>query len=377
MKKFLHLADLHIGKKLGDYSLLEDQKFVLRQAVEVAKNENCDGILIAGDIYDKANPGTEAMAVFDEFLTELCNLHKPVYLISGNHDAPGRISYLGKFLAGNQIIVPEKFTGTLQAVSDPDDEIQIYLLPFITPARVREFYKNPDEKLNSYQDAVKIILKHSEIPDHKINILVAHQYITNGIKSEEEFSIGGLDNIDSSVFDQFDYVALGHLHRPQKCNRETIRYAGSPLKYSLSEEHQKKSFTILEIQDKQHIRIETIPIRLPHDVRTVRGNFEELSAMPRTLDYVRIILTDENPIPDARAILRDRFPRMLQFRIENSKFTTDQIVTSSERIEQKYPVDMFRMFYQMQNNSHDPSERQLEIVRSIFDELQEEKNLIS
>ncbi|MDE5884166.1 MAG: exonuclease SbcCD subunit D [Oscillospiraceae bacterium] len=366
--KFLHLADLHIGKKLGDYSLLEDQKNVLRQALTAA--QNCDGVLIAGDIYDKANPGTEAMAAFDEFLTELCYLHKPVYLISGNHDASGRISYLGKLLAGNQIIVPEKFNGTLQAVSNPDDEIQIYLLPFITPAKVRDFYKNPDQKINSYQDAVKTILEQSEISDHKINILIAHQYITNGIKSEEEFSIGGLDNIDSSVFDKFDYVALGHLHQPQKCGRETIRYAGSPLKYSLSEEHQKKSFTILEIQDKQHIRIGTIPVQLPHDVRTVKGNFEELFAMPRSLDYVRIILTDENPVPDARAILRDRFPRMLQFRIENSKLRTEQILSASEIIEQKSPVDMFRIFYQMQNNSHDPSEKQLEIVRSVFEELQ-------
>ncbi|MDE6087236.1 MAG: exonuclease SbcCD subunit D [Oscillospiraceae bacterium] len=368
--KFLHLADLHIGKKLGDYSLLEDQKAVLRQALSAA--QDCDGILIAGDVYDKANPGTEAMAVFDEFLTELCNLHKPVYLISGNHDALGRISYLGKLLAGNQIIVPEKFNGTLQAVSDPDDEIQIYLLPFITPARVRDFYKNPDQKIHSYQDAVETVLKHSEISDHNINILVAHQYITNGIKSEEEFSIGGLDNIDSSVFDKFDYVALGHLHQPQKCGRETIRYAGSPLKYSLSEEYQKKSFTVLEIQDKQHIRIGTIPIRLPHDVRTVKGNFEELSAMPWTLDYVRVILTDENPVPDARAILRDRFPRMLQFRIENSKLRTDQILSASEIIEQQSPVDMFRMFYQIQNNSREPSEKQLEIVRSVFEELQGE-----
>ena len=366
-KKFLHLADLHIGKKLGDYTLLEDQKSVLKQALAVA--QDCDEILIAGDVYDKSNPSTEAMAVFDEFLTELCNMHKPVYIISGNHDASGRISYLGKLLTRNQVIVPEKFNGTLQAVSDPNDEIQIYLLPFVTPAKVRNLYK--EETIHSYQDAVETVLKHSEISDQKINILVAHQYITGGIKSEEEFSVGGLDNINHSVFDQFDYVALGHLHQPQKCGRETIRYAGSPLKYSLSEEHQKKSFTVLEIQDKQNIRIHTVPVQLPHDVRTARGNFQELYAMPRTLDYVKVVLTDENPVPDARVILRDQFPRMLQFRIENSKLKTDQIVTGSETIEQKSPVDMFSMFYQTQNNFRKLSERQLEIVRSVFEELQE------
>lgn len=369
-KRFLHLADLHIGKKLGDYALLEDQKAVLKQALAAA--QSCDGIFIAGDVYDKASPGTEAMTVFDDFLTELCNLHKPVYIISGNHDASGRISYLGKLLTRNQVIVPEKFDGRLQAVSNPDDEIQIYLLPFITPAKVRNIYK--EETIHSYQDAVETVLKHSEISDQKINILIAHQYITGGIKSEEEFSIGGLDNINHSVFARFDYVALGHLHQPQKCGRETIRYAGSPLKYSLSEEHQKKSFTVIEIQDKQHIRIGTIPIQLPHDVRTVKGNFKELYAMPRTLDYVRVILTDEDPVPDARVLLRDQFPRMLQFRIENSKLKTDQFVTSSETIEQKSPVDMFSMFYQMQNNSRKPSERQLKIVRSVFEELQEVEN---
>lgn len=368
IRRFLHLADLHIGKKLGGYSLLDDQKSVLQQAISVAMT--CDEILIAGDIYDKANPSTEAMAVFDNFLTKLCELGKPVRMISGNHDAFVRIAYLGKLLEKNQVTVPVSFTGKLQAVNAPEDEIQIYLLPFITPPRVRAIYK--DETIETYQDAVKIVLEHSEISQDKINILVAHQYMTGGIKSEEEFSIGGLDNIHTSVFDKFDYVALGHLHQPQKCGRETIRYAGSPLKYSISEEHQKKSFTVVEIHDKQDIQINLIPVQLPRDVRTIKGSFQELSAMPRTEDYVLVILTDENPMPDARAILRDNFPNMLQFRIENSKLQVSHTVSAVETLEQKSPPDMLCMFYQSQRNSHNLTKNQLHIVHEIFAELQEE-----
>ncbi|MDE6658279.1 MAG: exonuclease SbcCD subunit D [Oscillospiraceae bacterium] len=363
MKKFLHLADLHIGRKLGDYPLLEDQKQVLQQAVKIA--ETCDEVLIAGDIYDKSNPSTEAMAVFDDFLTKLYELNKPVHMISGNHDAFGRISYFGKILEKNQITVPVSFTGTLHAVNSPDDEIQIYLLPFITPIRVKAIYK--DEKIESYQDAVEIVLKHSEISQDKINLLVAHQFITGGTKSDEEFSVGGLDNINASVFDIFDYVALGHLHKPQQCSRETIRYAGSPLKYSLSEEHQKKSFTVIEIHDKNNININLIPVELPHDVRTIKGNFQELFAMPRTEDYVFIILTDENPEPDARVILRNNFPNMIQFQIENSKMQISEPVFVTESLEQKSPLDMLSAFYP------DMTDTQKQIAREIFEELQEEE----
>ena len=363
MKKFLHLADLHIGKKLGDYPLLEDQKKVLKQAIAIAKT--CDEILIAGDIYDKSTPSTEAMAVFDEFLTELSELGKPVCIISGNHDASGRISYFGRLLEKNQITVSAPFTGKLQAVHSPDDEIQVYLLPFITPAKVKYFYK--DERTDSYQDAVAAVLKHSEISQDKINILVAHQFITGGKKSDEEFAVGGLDNINASVFDMFDYVALGHLHQPQKCSKETIRYAGSPLKYSLSEENQKKSFTIIEIHDKNNININLVPVELPHDVRTIKGNFQELFAMPRTEDYVLIILTDENPEPDARVILRNNFPNMIQFRIENSKIQISEPVSVTESLEQKSPLDMLSIFYP------DMTDTQKQIACEIFEELQEEE----
>ena len=371
-KRFLHLADLHIGKRMGDYSLLYDQQNVLEQALSVA--ESCDGVWIAGDVYDKPNPSVEAMAVFDSFLTKLSEQKKPVYIISGNHDSAGRISYFGKLLETNLITVSAPFAGHLQCVSFPQDErMQIWLLPFLTPSRVREFFK--EEKINSYEDAVRTVLAHAPVNPEKINILLAHQFITGGQISEEEFAVGGLDNISAEVFGSFDYVALGHLHCPQSCGRKTIRYAGSPLKYSFSEEHQNKSFTVVTIQDKQNILTEQIPVALPHDVRTVKGTFAELAEMPVSLDYVQIILTDEIPVPDARMRLRSQFPHMCRFSIQNSRLRTDTSIMPEKTETMQSPAEMFRLFWMHQNQNHPPTEAQMQIVCRIFEELEQEGTL--
>ena len=373
IKRFLHLADLHIGKKLVDYSLLDAQRIVLNQAVEAAVSQQCDAVIIAGDVYDKPNPSAEAMALFDEFLTKLSQADKPVIIISGNHDAPGKISYFGKLLQKNQITVSAPFDGTLQAVKSPEEEIQIYLLPFITPTRVRQFWKNDD--IETYQDAVKAVIQHSDINPEKINILVSHQYITEGEKGEEEFAVGGLDNIDANVFDAFDYVALGHLHKPQSCSRETIRYPGSPLKYSLSEETNEKTFTIVEVAGKQDIKIREVPVVLPCDIKTVQGSFAELRKMYFTDEekpvYVNVILTDDDVIQDARLILRSNFPYMLKFTVQGSG-TSSAEIQETERFAVQSPLDMFCMFYQ-DYQGEAPTEAQLKIVRDIFEKLQAEK----
>ena len=212
--RFLHLADLHIGKKLYEYSLLDDQKTVLEQALETIQNYHCDEVIIAGDVYDKPTPSVEAMEVVSEFLTSLSNMNIPVSIISGNHDSAGRISYFSELLKRSNITVTTEFNGKLQPVKSPESDIQIYLLPFITPQRVRPFY--PDDSLTTYEEAVKIVLEHSHIDKSKVNILVAHQFITGGKTSDsEEFSVGGLDNVSADIFSDFDYVALGHLHSPQ------------------------------------------------------------------------------------------------------------------------------------------------------------------
>ncbi len=370
--KFLHLADLHIGKRLLAYSLLDDQRDVLEQALCLAKEEQCDFVIIAGDVYDKASPSVEAMQLFDRFLTELCRAGIPTYIISGNHDAAGRISYFSDLLEKSGVYVSDAFDGTLQTFTAPDGMMQIHLLPFLRPMDVRRCY--PDASISTYEDAVRTVLMHSPIDKACVNLLVSHQFITGGSTCDsEEFAIGGLDNIGAEVFADFDYVALGHLHQPQSCGRNTIRYAGSPLKYSVSEEHQRKSFLLVEVSGKESITFRQIPVKLPHDVRTARGTFEELQNAPYTEDYVRVILTDEFVPPDARITLRSTFPRMLKFSVENSKTSYEISVAAEESFEDKTPMELFEDFFAFQNNGVAPSEHQLEIVRRIFTELEEEQ----
>lgn len=373
MTRFLHLADLHLGKRIGDFPLLDDQRDVLEQALDTVRSEAVDEVLIAGDVYDKQQPTVEAMALFDEFLTKLCAMQIPVSLISGNHDAAGRISYFSHLLGASGVSVPHEFDGHLQAVRPAASGLQIWLMPFLTPSRVRRCY--PDEPIETYEDAVKCVLSHSPIDTSKVNLLVAHQFITGGVTCDsEEFAVGGLDNIGAEVFAEFDYVALGHLHQPQRCGRDTVRYAGSPLKYSLSEERQRKTFTIVDVAGKDDITIREVPIRLPHDVRTVRGSFAELQKMDRTEDYVRVLVTDEELQPDARIMLRSNFPRMLKFGVDNSRVRLDLDVTAQEILPQQTPLDLFCDFFAMQNNGAAPSSEQLAIARDIFAEIEEGRN---
>lgn len=368
--KFLHLADLHIGKRLHEYSLLDDQRDVLKQALDLAKDEQCDFVIIAGDVYDKASPSVEAMSLFDSFLTELCEARIPSYIISGNHDAAGRISYFSELLEKNGVHVSGAFDGKLQTFASPDGTADIHLLPFLRPMDVRRCY--PDASVNTYEEAMRTVLAHSPIDKARANILVSHQFITGGATCDsEEFAIGGLDNISAEVFANFDYVALGHLHQSQCCSRNTIRYAGSPLKYSVSEEHQRKSFLIVEMAGKEDITFRQIPVKLPHDVRTVRGTFEELQNARYTEDYVHVILTDEIPAPDARITLRSTYPKMLKFSVENSKTSYEINVAAEESFKSKSPLELFTDFFAFRNNGAAPSEQQLEIVRRIFTELEE------
>ncbi len=370
--KLLHLADLHLGKRLHEYPLLEDQKCILEQAAEVCEEYGCEAVLIAGDVYDKPNPSEAAMALFDGFLTRLHDRGVQVYMISGNHDGAGKISYFSELLEESGIHTSSAFHGTLQCATHPEDAVQIYLLPFLRPMDVRKFY--PEETITTYEDAVRTVLAHSPIDETKCNVLLCHQFITGGVTCDsEEFAVGGLDQIGAQVFDAFDYVALGHLHGAQSCGRKTVRYAGSPLKYSLSEEKQHKSFTVVEIRNSGEITHTLVPVALPHDVRTVKGTFEELMAQPYSEDYIGVVLCDENVPPDARVMLRGRFPRMLKFSVENSKTKYEINVQAQERMEQQSPLALFADFFAFQNNGTAPSEAQLRLAERIFTELEEER----
>ncbi len=371
--KFLHLADLHLGKRLNDFSFLEDQVRLLCQVEEIARSERADAVLIAGDVYQKASPQSEAMAAFDQFITRLKEMGLAVFVISGNHDSAQRISYFSLLLKNSGVYVSEAFDGHLQQVTLQDEhgELVVSLLPFLKPIQLRRFY--PDEKIETYQDAVQAVLRHSPVDTAKRNVLVCHQFITGAETSDsEEKTVGGLDNIDAAVFADFDYVALGHIHKPQKCTRDTLRYAGSLMKYSFSEVNQKKSVTVVEMEEKGEISIRTVPLAPPHDMRLVEGLMDDVLAMPYSEDYVWVTLRDELPPPDARVTVSTVFPNMMKFSVVNSKTKTDIDVLAREAMENKSPEELFSDFYRLQNNDCPPGPRHMEILRSLRKELEGE-----
>ncbi|MBE6826951.1 MAG: exonuclease SbcCD subunit D [Ruminococcus sp.] len=368
--RLLHIADLHIGRRLHGYPLIDLQRDVLKQILAVIRDEQIDAVLIAGDVYDKPQPSVEALELFGDFLTQLHQNRTPVYMISGNHDAAGRISYLAELIRAGGIHTVPAFEGKLCSIA-AGEGIIIHLLPFVRPMDVRPFC--PEQKIETYEDAVRAVIAQSEIDPDAVNILIGHQFVSGGIICDsEEFAVGGLDHISPAVFDDFDYVALGHLHRAQSCTRETLRYAGSPLKYSLSEEQHKKSFTIVEVNGKDDITIRTVPALCARDVRTVRGTFAELVQLPYTEDFVQVILTDELPPPDAVMVLRTGMPYLLRFRVENEKTKYDIDVTATETMEQKSPLELLSDFYALQNNGVRPSEEQMQLAASLFDACKEE-----
>ena len=372
--KFLHLADLHLGKRLNDVSFLEDQVRLLCQVEEIARSERADAVLIAGDVYQKASPQSEAMAAFDQFITRLKSMGLRVFVISGNHDSAQRISYFSSLLKQTGVYVSEAFDGRLQQVTLQDGygEIVVSLLPFLKPVQVRQFY--PDEKIETYQDAMQTVLRHSPVDPAKRNVLVCHQFITGAeISDSEEKTLGGLDNIDASVFADFDYVALGHIHKPQKCTRETLRYAGSLMKYSFSEVNQKKSVTVVEMGEKGNVVVHTVPLNAPHDMRLVEGFLDEVMALPYSEDYVWVTLRDELPPPDARVTVSTVFPNMMKFSILNSKTKTDEDILAKEQMENKTIEELFSDFYRLQNNDQPPTSQHMRILRTLLKKLEAEK----
>lgn len=369
---FMHLSDLHIGKRLNDISLLEDQAYALERVLEIAKRENVDCVLIAGDVYQKASPQAEAMTLFDSFLTRLSKANKRVFIISGNHDSDRRISYFAHFLKNMGVHVSEAFGGTLQTVTVEDEygPVCIHLLPFLRPSSVRRFF--PEKEIVSYEDAVRAVIGQKQIDKSMRNILVCHQLVTGAETSDsEEEAIGGLENISPSAFEDFDYVALGHIHKPQRAGREHMRYAGSLLKYSLSEKDHKKSVCIVNMKEKGDVSVTLHPVEAVRDVREIKGEMDELMKMPYSEDYVRCVITDELPPPDARVTLSTVFPNMIKFAVENSKTQTEMEVSVDNDVENKSVKDLFCEFYMLQNGGQNPTQRHISIIEEILKEMEE------
>ena len=421
--KLLHISDLHIGKRVNEFSMIEDQKYILRQILTIADQQQADGVMIAGDIYDKPVPSAEAVQVFDWFLTELADRGKKVYAVSGNHDSAERIAFGAQLMRGRGVYVSPVYRGETAkyTLTDAYGEMNIYLLPFIKPAVVRHalegltdtdadfmqeevlsdaaekekpskvlpgscyeteksskvssescyetekpskvssescYEKEKPSKVSpeSYYDAVKIVIERMNVDTSKRNILIAHQFVTGaGRCDSEEVSVGGLDNVESEVFDAFDYVALGHIHSPQFIKRETLRYCGTPLKYSFSEADQEKSVTVVEFAEKGNIQLSTVPLVPLRDMRRIRGTYLEVTARTfyqefNTEDYVQVTLTDEEDIPDGLQKLRIIYPNLMRLEYDNSRTKQSHMIERAEDIEQKSEQELFAEFYELQNN---------------------------
>ena len=371
--KFAHLADLHIGKKLNGISLLEDQRYVLNQVVDIVKKEKVDGILLAGDIYQTSQPSSEALSLFDEFLGNLVKANIPCYMISGNHDSEQRIAYFSRLIRKANVFTNELFNGTIQTIKVEDEygELNIHLLPFIKPIDLKKYY--PDEKIDTYQKMMELVIAASNIDYSQRNILLCHQFITGAVTSDSEvFAIGTLDNINHQVFENFDYVALGHLHHPQHVGKDTIRYSGSLLKYSLSEINSNKSITIVDVKEKGNVGIDKIPLIPPHEMRELKGYYKDLMKEAYSEDYISVILEDDVVLPDAYLSLMTNFPNMISYRLNKNNEVYDHYELLD--MDNKSVLDLFTDFYRGQNNDLMPSNEQLDLIKRIIDEIEEEKH---
>lgn len=367
--RFIHTADLHLGKRLNDVPLIEDQVYILGEIRRIAREERAQAVIIAGDIYQSSSPQAEAMSAFNDFVTALAEDGTAVLAISGNHDSARRVSYLSALVRARGVYVSEEFTGTLQKVELEDEHgrIVVSLLPFVKPVSVRRCF--PDEEIETCQDAVAAVLRHSPLDGGARNVLVCHQFVTGAQESgSEELYAGGLECVDGRLFDGFDYVAMGHIHRAQRVGRDTVRYAGSPLKYSFSEAAHKKSVTVVDMGEKGSVQIKLVPLTPLHELREVEGYMEELMAAPYSEDYVHITLRDELVPPDARVTLSTVFPNMLRFGVKNSKTAEDEQEIVQQDVETKSVEELFCDFYALQNNGAQPAEEQLGLLRQILRE---------
>ena len=358
--KLIHLSDLHLGKKVHEASMLEDQRYILQEILGIIDEEAPEAVLIAGDVYDKSVPSAEAVRLLDDFLVELSRRPVQTCLISGNHDSPERLSFGGRLMEKSGVHIAPVYDGTLTplTLTDAYGPVDIYLLPFLKPAHVRRFF--PEREITSYTDAMAAVLEAAEVDTDRRNVLVTHQFVTAGSEQpdrsdSEELSVGGTDNVEACVFDAFDYAALGHIHGPQKVGRETVRYCGTPLKYSFSEAHHHKSVTVVELEEKGTVRVSTRPLTPMRDMVELRGTYNEImlhSFYDGTSwldDYVHITLTDEDDIPNAIGNLRTVYRNLLLLSYDNTRTRSSTVVQGAEEMERKTPLMLLEEFYEQQN----------------------------
>lgn len=375
--RFLHLSDLHLGKRLREYSLLEDQKYVLQQILESVDAYHPDCVLISGDVYDKPIPPIDAVKLFDEFIRCLAERNVYVFIIGGNHDSQERLSCYSDLLSQSKVYIASAYSGKIDPITLQDDfgAVNIYMLPFIRPIHVKSYH--PDKEIASFTDAVSCVIEDMAVNQQERNVLLCHQYVTGAERSDSEdvLTVGGIDNVDGSVFAPFDYVALGHIHKPQIVGDDRIRYCGSPLKYSFSEANHTKSILMVDLDKDGKLDIQQIPLKPLRDMQQIRGTFAELTNSDfyenSTLqsDYVKIVLTDEENIVDVFDKLKVIYKNMMELQFDNSRTRYNSNVTNSDSRD-KSTLELLCELFELQNNKA-MDQRQINYIKQVISCLEE------
>lgn len=369
--RFIHLSDLHLGKRVNEYSMLEDQEYILREIIRVIDDTKPDGVIIAGDVYDKSIPSAEAVQLFDDFLTRLSRRALQVFVISGNHDSPERLSFASRLIEQSGIHISQIYSGEIlpHTMTDEHGEVRVYLLPFVKPTQVRRFF---EDEIESYTDAMRCAVAHMNVDPTCRNVLVTHQFVTGASRSDsEDISVGGTDNVDVTVFENFDYVALGHIHGAQNCTSDRVRYCGTPLKYSFSEARDIKSVTVVDLGAKGELTVSTVPLVPMRDMVEIKGSYDEImlkSFYENTTyqnDYTHIILTDEEDIIDAIGKLRTVYHNLMKIDYDNRRTRSTAQPGDVADVEKRSPLDLFAEFYETQNNQPISDEQRAFVTKLI------------
>ena len=375
--KLLHLSDLHIGRRLNEIPLLEDQEYILTQILQLIDSAKPDVVMICGDVYDKSIPSAEAVTLFDDFLCRLSKRETQVMIISGNHDSAERLAFGNRLIKQSGIHISPVYDGNVEPVTLHDEfgPVDFWLLPFVKPAHVRRHYQ--DASIESYTDAIRVAIEHMAVDTGRRNVILTHQFVTGAtVCDSEEISVGGTDNVDASVFEAFDYVALGHIHGQQNIGSNRIRYCGTPLKYSLSEQHHNKSVTLVDLGEKgSELTLSLLPLTPKRDLRSIRGSFAELTDKSfyetiNTEDYMFPVLTDEEDIPNAMGKLQKIYPNIVQMDYDNTRTRRNQVIESAENVPQKTPLELFEELFNKQNNAP-MSDVQRQFMIDLIDNLRE------
>lgn len=372
--KLIHISDLHLGKKVNEISMLDEQEHILNEIAEIAKGEKPCVMVIAGDIYDKPVPPAEAVRLFDSFLVRISEAEIPVFAISGNHDSPERIAFGSKLMKRSGVYLSPVYNGVTEPVTIEDEygKVNFYMLPFVKPSSVRRFFS--DENIESYDDAVRAAVKAMNVDTSERNVMIAHQFVTGAERCDSEsVSVGGVDDVGADIFADFDYAALGHIHGAQRVGAETVRYCGTPLKYSFSEVNHKKSVTVAELKEKGSTEIRTVPLTPINEMREIKGSYMEVTSRgfyteENRNDYVRVILTDEQDIPEGIGKLRAVYLNIMALEYDNKRTRAEyrDIELTNEKI--KTPTELFSEFYEQRNNAPMSAEQQ-EYISELIEEL--------